>query len=166
MQILSFFALPSLLACGVAAVPSQQQAELAFDALQGWYNESIGLWIPSTGWWNSANCLTVIADLAEINPDVATKAEAIYPNTWSNAQDYNLQLQKTVAAPEFLMQSQHGGNLPKHKTTGFLNNYYDDEGQWNGLVLIALNSDLYRLVGIGLDRCIRCDRRQEVPPDC
>lgn len=112
----------------VSAV-DQRDATLAFNQLQTWYNQSIGLWIPSTGWWNSANCLTVIADLAAINPTVAAKAEAIYPNTFIEAQNYNLQLQKTVAAPEFLMQSHHGGKLPKHKTTGFLNNYYDDEGQ-------------------------------------
>lgn len=28
----------------------------AFNQLQTWYNEDNGLWIPSTGWWNSANC--------------------------------------------------------------------------------------------------------------
>jgi hypothetical protein len=116
------------LACSVTAV-TQRDAALAYNGLQTWYNQSIGLWIPSTGWWNSANCLTVIADLAAINPGVAAKAEAVYPNTWSKAQDYNLQLQKTVAPPEFLMESSNGGKLPKHKTTGFLNNYYDDEGE-------------------------------------
>lgn len=33
-----------------------QNAEDGFSTLQQWYNESAGLWIPSTGWWNSANC--------------------------------------------------------------------------------------------------------------
>lgn len=31
-------------------------AEAAYNALMGWYNQQNGLWIPSTGWWNSANC--------------------------------------------------------------------------------------------------------------
>ena len=33
-----------------------QNAEDGFNTLQTWYNESNGLWVPSTGWWNSANC--------------------------------------------------------------------------------------------------------------
>jgi hypothetical protein len=33
-----------------------RNAEDGFTTLQKWYNQSSGLWIPSTGWWNSANC--------------------------------------------------------------------------------------------------------------
>lgn len=33
-----------------------RDAEDGYVALQQWYNQSIGLWISSTGWWNSANC--------------------------------------------------------------------------------------------------------------
>jgi predicted ATPase len=107
---------------------TQQQTTLAFNQLQTWYNESIGLWIPSTGWWNSANCLTVVADLAEINSDVATVAASIYPNTYTEAQKYNLQLQKSVDATSFLMTSRSDAAAPKKQTDGFLNDYYDDEG--------------------------------------
>lgn len=80
--------------------------------------------------WNSANCLTVIADLALVNPLVASKAAAIYPNTFVQAQKYNLQQQKTVVAPTFLMQTHTGDNIPTLQCTGFLNDYYDDEGWW------------------------------------
>lgn len=40
----------------VTRAVSLRNAEDGFTALQQFYNESIGLWIPSTGWWNSANC--------------------------------------------------------------------------------------------------------------
>jgi hypothetical protein len=36
---------------------SKGNLEAAYDALQRWYNHTNGLWIPSTGWWNSANCM-------------------------------------------------------------------------------------------------------------
>lgn len=34
--------------------------KIAYGALQQWYNISNGLWIPSTGWWNSANCMSTM----------------------------------------------------------------------------------------------------------
>lgn len=51
------FASASPLSTVFARDVTTANAELAFDALQQWYNISIGLWIPSTGWWNSANCM-------------------------------------------------------------------------------------------------------------
>lgn len=39
----------------------------ALNTLQTWYNRETGLW-DTTGWWNSANCLTVLADFAIIDP--------------------------------------------------------------------------------------------------
>ena len=122
-----------------AAAITERQATHSFNTLQQWYNESIGLWIPSTGWWNSANCtlghghdrliyldlqfntqsgLTVIADLAQIDSAVAASAESVYPNTFVNAQEYNLDLQKDVSA-NFLTHCHYrrGGNPAK----GFLN---------------------------------------------
>jgi hypothetical protein len=40
----------------VAQAVTLNNANDGFITLQQWYNESTGLWIPSTGWWNSANC--------------------------------------------------------------------------------------------------------------
>ncbi|KAG9194010.1 hypothetical protein G6011_04045 [Alternaria panax] len=58
------------------------QAELALISLQKWYNISTGLW-ESTGWWNGANIMTMIGDLAKADPgytplqDVASNIFAI-----------------------------------------------------------------------------------------
>jgi hypothetical protein len=41
---------------GATQAVTLRNAEDGFMALQQWYNESNGLWIPSTGWWNSASC--------------------------------------------------------------------------------------------------------------
>ncbi|KAI9653532.1 MAG: hypothetical protein M1821_007040 [Bathelium mastoideum] len=114
-------------------------AKASFDTLQQWYNQSIGLWIPSTGWWNSANCLTVIANLAAVDYNVKKKVEFIFPQTHVKAQVYNLQMQKTVG-PNWLPWSYYGSSWPpfppgyprppSHQPNGFLNSYYDDEGWW------------------------------------
>jgi predicted alpha-1,6-mannanase (GH76 family) len=39
-------------------------AYLSFEALQQWHNTSTGLW-ETTGWWNGANIMTMIGDLAK-----------------------------------------------------------------------------------------------------
>jgi hypothetical protein len=49
----------SVLLCSLLQVTQAvtlDNANDGFITLQQWYNESTGLWIPSTGWWNSANC--------------------------------------------------------------------------------------------------------------
>lgn len=68
--------------------------------LQGWYNSSTGLY-NTTGWWNSANVLTVLVDYARV--DATTQYNAAFANIYSAAQKTN---------------------------SGFLNEYYDDEGWW------------------------------------
>ena len=102
----------SLLLASTASAITQQDATAAYNALQQWYNTSIGLWIPSTGWWNSANCLTVIADLAKIDDAVAAKAESLYPVTYVKAQEYNLQMQKVSNPPMYLPHSYYGNQWP------------------------------------------------------
>ncbi|TLD04601.1 hypothetical protein E2P81_ATG10414 [Venturia nashicola] len=123
----------------VTRAVSLRNAEDGFTALQQFYNESIGLWIPSTGWWNSANCLTVIADLAAIDPSVKNEGASIWQNTFTQAQKYNLQMQKVVEA-KYLPCSYYDSASPSvpqdvkmpqaRQTNGFLNDYYDDEGWW------------------------------------
>ena len=151
---------------GLASAVTQHDATAAYNSLQQWYNSSIGLWIPSTGWWNSANCLTVIADLAKIDATVAAKAESIYPITWVRAQKYNLQMQKVSNPPMYLPRSFYGGHWPHfphgwHKphpvrTNGFLNDYYDDEGVSTSRSMSS-ESDSSRMVGACMDRSLRCD---------
>ncbi|KAK6439613.1 hypothetical protein LTR95_004185 [Oleoguttula sp. CCFEE 5521] len=118
-------------------------AETSFNVLQQWYNHSTGLWIPSTGWWNSANCLTTIADLALIDPMIRASASYVWPTTWTKAQLCNLQMQKIVTS-QHLPWTYYGPGPgqswphfpptwplpPWRQTNGFLNDYYDDEGWW------------------------------------
>jgi len=119
-------------------------AETALAVLQKWYNTSTGLWIPSTGWWNSANCLTVVADLAAVDGNVKGEAVGILANTYTQAQKYNLQMSKVhgVVSQPWLPHTYYAHNWPFFppdqsfrtvstvQTSGFLNDYYDDEGWW------------------------------------
>ena len=60
-----------------------QRAALALDALQSWYNPSTGLW-ETTGWWNSANIMTVIGDFADAHPEndtLQTLARNVFATT-------------------------------------------------------------------------------------
>ncbi|WPH03688.1 Hypothetical protein R9X50_00657100 [Acrodontium crateriforme] len=122
----------------VAAITTSN-AEASFNTLLQWYNHTNGLFVPSTGWWNSANCITAIADLAKIDAQVNIRAQTIFPETWVLAQLYNLQMQK-VFGPGYLVTTFYSDIFPEFppgwnrppplQMTGFLNDYYDDEGWW------------------------------------
>lgn len=101
-------------------------AESGLTTLQQWYNQSSGLW-DSTGWWNSANCLTVLADFAAIDPYATAIGAQVFPNTLMSAQRQNLQMKKVMVGGA--IRTQQGVNLPI-RTSDFLNDYYDDEGWW------------------------------------
>ncbi|AXC16263.1 hypothetical protein ACPOL_7069 (plasmid) [Acidisarcina polymorpha] len=77
-----------------------ERASLAIGTLQTWYDLDSGLY-KTTGWWNSANALTVLADFARIAK--SRKYDFVFSSTLSTAQ-------KT--------------------SPGFINKYYDDEGWW------------------------------------
>lgn len=76
------------------------QATEAIHTLQTWYAPAKGLY-QTTGWWNSANIMTVLADYARISK--STQYDSVFSNTFTSAQ-------KTSPA--------------------FLNKFYDDEGWW------------------------------------
>lgn len=82
-----------------AGDPLQRAAE-GIQTLQGWYDPSTGLY-RTTGWWNSANAITVLVDYARVSK--STQYNAILENTFHAAQKTN---------------------------PGFLNKFYDDEGWW------------------------------------
>lgn len=97
---------------GSAAAPSQRapanssdraKTQAAIDALQQWYVPETGLY-RTTGWWNSANATTALANFSRIRQ--SKKYLPLFANTLRAAQT------KPDGAP------------------GFINDYYDDEGWW------------------------------------
>jgi predicted alpha-1,6-mannanase (GH76 family) len=77
-----------------------ERASVALQALLSWFDESTGLY-KTTGWWNSANATTALADCSRV----------------SKSNRYFTTLADTFVAA----QNAH---------PGFLNKYYDDEGWW------------------------------------
>lgn len=112
-------------------------AEAAYNQLQTWYNHTNGLWIPSTGWWNSANCLTVISNLAASDGNLKSSISSVLSETYTKAQQYNLQMAKVMGVENdqpFLPRTYYGHHYPEfpswfqHRpsvqaTGGFLNGY-------------------------------------------
>ena len=70
------------------------------NTLQSWYNSSTGLY-QTTGWWNSANAITVLANYSRAAR--TQQYASTFANTLKGAQTQN---------------------------NGFINNYYDDDGWW------------------------------------
>jgi hypothetical protein len=110
-------------------------ASVALQVLQRNYNTSNGLW-NTTGWWNSANCLTVLGGMASFDTTTKTTAVAVMSNTFNQAQIFNLQLTKVVTE-NYLYRSLYGPIFPEAivvpesvNPKGFLNTFYDDEGWW------------------------------------
>jgi predicted alpha-1,6-mannanase (GH76 family) len=109
-------------------------AAAALDTLQKWYNTDSGVW-DTTGWWNSGNCLTVVADLAAVDPSTADTATEVFANSLALAK---------APSPETYSRVKRGSMAqPSHRpfwpraisntalnSTNFLNDYYDDEGWW------------------------------------
>lgn len=77
-----------------------QHATRGVETLQGWYDEGTGLY-KTTGWWNSANAITALADYSKA----------------ANSQQYVSTLANTFTAAQ-------------KTSASFINRYYDDEGWW------------------------------------
>jgi predicted alpha-1,6-mannanase (GH76 family) len=129
-----------LLSFGVSSISGASQnytgnAEAAFNVLQGWYNTKTGIW-NTTGWWNSANCLTVIGDLAAVDSSVKGQVSAVYANSIVAAANYNLGVSKIVTEDfniqSFYSEDDNAFDISRRQENpkGFLNGYYDDEGWW------------------------------------
>jgi predicted alpha-1,6-mannanase (GH76 family) len=71
----------------------QSNAVLATHALLGWYNQTSGLW-ETTSWWNAANCITTLATVTRLSPNLDYVTRRIWNNTFENAQKYNLFLER------------------------------------------------------------------------
>ena len=84
---------------------SYSRAHAAIKALLEYYNPTTGLF-ETTGWWNTANVLTVLADFSSYSPSLDAKLLPLFANTFERAQT-----------------SPSG-------SASFINDFYDDEGWW------------------------------------
>ena len=108
----------------------------SMDVLQKWYNSADGLW-DSTGWWNSANALTVLGDFARRGGPSAAHHDVIVntmSNTFSQAQQVTNSVIKTVDT-QGLVHSTYTRVTPNMTLAdrgfhSFINDFYDDEGWW------------------------------------
>lgn len=124
----------------------------AIEALQNWYNEEEGLW-NTTGWWNSANCLTVLGDFSALEADDThwVDIEDIFAITFTQAQQSTQTARRSRirGLSTLLVGTQHAkspifsnttlpprspinssSTLTNRGYSGFINDYYDDEGWW------------------------------------
>lgn len=123
----------------------------AIHTLQSWYNQGTGLW-DTTGWWNSANCLTMLADYAVENPQSAASLSIpnVIQNTYEQAQKTTVQASKAFNAAGLPVSTyvrvSKRSDLSKRGFDNFLNDYYDDEGWW---ALALIRSHDVGVVGLG-----------------
>ena len=117
------------IAAGTKAATPLERVELGLDALQKhWYNPGTGLW-NGTGWWNSANSATVLAEYSVISG--SKKYLPVLANTYSR----NIGGEKyggTIGGVRNVVDDIFGAaeHVVGRHTGGFLNDYYDDEGWW------------------------------------
>lgn len=100
------------------------RAETALHVLQDWFNEGTGLW-DTVGWWNGANCMTAITDLAlaeshegAMSEYVENTAMDVYNLTYSLAPNSNPHPFSPDSAPYW-----------KH-SPNWVDGSFDDDGWW------------------------------------
>lgn len=112
----------------------------AIKTLQTFYDQPDGLW-ETTGWWNSANCLTALGDFLSLAVDGADDLDLdnVLSNTFTQAQLTSQTATKTLmrGSSKRLFESRYtvspvlgDSGLAARGFSGFINNYYDDEGWW------------------------------------
>lgn len=122
-KLLTVALIPLLLVRDTVADLASQRAQTALSALQEWYNPTSGLW-NTCGWWNGANCMTVIADLAAADSSIMGTATYVFNNTYFNApfsNPYPGSEQRTIS-------SDHASNAAN--ASQWLDSAYDDDGWW------------------------------------
>ncbi|OJD27112.1 hypothetical protein ACJ73_01496 [Blastomyces percursus] len=112
----------------------EHQAEAGLKALQKWYNTTTGQW-ETTGWWNGGNCLTTIADFAELNEHASFVGQSVFETTFVQGQKANPKFRKMIRSNGlvhivYLSPSSSDSELQSRGFPGFINDYYDDEGWW------------------------------------
>lgn len=106
----------------------------AIARLQKWYNQQTGQW-NTTGWWNSANALTMLADFAAISAPYKSAAVSVFENTYGQAPQHKnaiVKVNNATTVETFTWPNiPHDLGTPVRVTNGdFLNDFYDDEGWW------------------------------------
>ncbi|KAF2758658.1 Six-hairpin glycosidase [Pseudovirgaria hyperparasitica] len=141
----SYLALLSLSSIIVSPILAQDgastRARVALDALQTWYNRDSGIW-DSCGWWNGANCMTVLADFAMLDPSVAQTANDVFSNTYVRAPAVNPlpgvekvnhdEQVKTLYPDNWLIVNPDSrtGKAGQVDPSLWLDGYYDDDLWW------------------------------------
>ncbi|KAL4975524.1 glycoside hydrolase [Aspergillus desertorum] len=116
------------------------RAIAAANTLQTWYNSTTGVW-NTCGWWNRANCMTTLANLASLNLNDSANgvAKDVFQNTFSVAANSNPYPARRTDGD---YTSAHGRELGEEVPTGaanasfWLNGSYDDDAWW-GLAWVA-----------------------------
>ena len=122
--------LSALVACWLSIPASAitfENVEQTFDTLQTWYNSSTGLW--NTGWWNSANCLNMLANWAAIDDSIKDRTKDLVQEAFIKAPIFNahdLRRRRELPSKLYLRDN----DLKDAANSGFLNGFYDDEGWW------------------------------------
>lgn len=117
-----------------ALAKEDSRAASAIATLQQWYNKDSGLW-DTTGWWNSANVLTLLADFSAVDNSFDQIIHSVFENTFVQAQLQSSDFVKIMTpklADTYTLAMPLLGNTTHHiaGSPSFLNDYYDDEGWW------------------------------------
>lgn len=109
-------------------------AASAIDTLLEWYNPDTGLW-RSTGWWNSANILNVLADFNSFESSFNETIRNVFNITFVQAPLHNPTVVKVRTLDFIDSYTTWAATLPPPaavltRPDGFVNYFYDDEGWW------------------------------------
>lgn len=105
--------------------------------VSNFYNDNTGLF--SGMWWNSANMITTLADLTIADNSLDNLTANIFTNTFNSAQKQSKRLKRSIYSDHVLdfpltercVAPDCPTNAPITETaTGWLNEFYDDEGWW------------------------------------
>jgi hypothetical protein len=130
-----------LFAAGISAQNATSKAETALTTLQTWYNQTSGLW-DTAGWWNGANSMTVIADLAAVDSSIQDIAVEVFNNTFVVAPSFNPAPGVEKTTVNGLARTLYPGSWPDvpalHSVqavgtvnaSAWLDGAYDDDAWW------------------------------------
>ncbi|KAA8641453.1 hypothetical protein EYZ11_002272 [Aspergillus tanneri] len=111
---------------GTAAQNPKSRAEIALGVLQTWYNGTSGIW-DTCGWWNGANCMTVLTDLAMLDESVDQATRGVLENTFAVAPRSNPIPDRGRST--YYANSNDAPSIAV-KATPWLDGSYDDDAWW------------------------------------